>query len=93
MMFSDSTFCNRRLQCLSALLLLAVSCAEVGIIHPVYTACCHTVINWHYLKCGRPAGRRRHRRPVSRAEVTGRLSLPDATSAHAREIVGSFGPQ
>ena len=31
--------------------------------------------------------------PVSRAEVTGRLSLPDATSAHAREIVGSFGPQ
>ena len=28
--------------------------------------------------------------PVSRAEVTGRLSLPDATSAHAREIVGSF---
>ena len=31
--------------------------------------------------------------PVSQAEVTSRLSLPDATSAHAREIVGSFGPQ
>ena len=32
-------------------------------------------------------------RPVSRAEVTGRLSLPDATSAHAREMVGNLGPQ
>ena len=32
-------------------------------------------------------------RPVSRAEVTDRLSLPDVASAHAREIVGSFGPQ
>jgi len=31
--------------------------------------------------------------PVSRAEVTGRLSLPDATSAHAREMVGNLGPQ
>ena len=37
--------------------------------------------------------RNRPESPVSRAEVTGRLSLPDATSAHAREMVGNLGPQ
>ena len=48
-------------------------------------------VNYHILV--KSEARRSRSVLVSRAEVTGRLSLPNATSAHAREIVGSFGPQ